>query len=382
MLKRYFKEYYFKFSSKILAPREIELREFGYLPFGGGMVRHQSFKDIGSLRAVLVKEAPAGVYCSNSIYQDPTLEMHLKKWIRAELIFDIDADSLNLECKKVHNIWVCKGCGQKKFGSRPEVCPACRANRILELSWTCSNCLSATKKETYKLLDFLESDFGISGDKIKVYFSGSAGYHIEVIGSEYETLDANGRAELSDYLTANGILPEILKSTRLSASDPGWRGRISRYIRDLPPETHWFEATDLDSRIRELANDFTKKQVDGFLREAVKACAVTIDAMVTTDVHRIFRMPETLNNKTGLVKRECQHLSTFDPSTDAIALYGSSEEADVLIDMCPKIELGGREYGPFNSETQHLPIYVAVYLVAKEAAKFVNPTATITSSNS
>src|SRR5208283_4863845 len=124
-LKRYFKEYYFKFSSRILAPSEIELREFGYLPFDGGMIRHQSFKDIGSLRAVLVKEAPAGVYCSNSLYQDPSLEMHLKKWIRAELIFDIDADSLNQGCKKVHNIWVCKSCGQKKFGLRPEVCPAC-----------------------------------------------------------------------------------------------------------------------------------------------------------------------------------------------------------------------------------------------------------------
>jgi len=215
-----------------------------------------------------------------------------------------------------------------------------------------------------------------------VYFSGSAGYHIEVIGSEYETLDAHGRAELSDYLTANGILPEILKSTRLSISDPGWRGRISRYIRDLPPETHWFKAVDLDSRTRELANDFTKKQIDGFLREAMKACSVTIDAMVTTDVHRIFRMPETLNNKTGLVKRECHNLSTFDPSTDAIALYDSSEKVDVMVEMCPKIELGGKEYGPFSSETEHLPIYVAVYLVAKGAGKIVSPAATITSSSS
>ena len=52
-----------------------------------------------------------------------------------------------------------------------------------------------------------------------------------------------------------------------------------------------------------------------------------------------------------------------------------------MIDMCPKIELGGNEYGPFVSETRSLPIYVAVYLVAKGAAKFVNPAVAIANSN-
>lgn len=382
-LKRYFKEYYFRFSNEIKGPAEIQSREFGYFPFGGGgMIRHLSFKDVGSLRALLVKEAPAGVYCSNSLYDDPTLEMHLKRWKRAELIFDIDADALKLPCKAVHDIWLCKNCGRKEFGVRPETCPKCRENRLLEMSWTCPSCLEGTKKETYKLLDFLESDFGISGKDIKVYFSGSAGYHVEVVGSNYEALDAHGRAELADYLTSQGIMVDIFKSTRLSPRDPGWRGRIARFIRDLPPESKWFKSGDFDSRLRELANDFTEKQEEKFLMEAVTANAARIDAMVTTDIHRIFRMPETLNNKTGLVKKECKDLASFDPTSDPIALKDATEKVEVMISMCPKLQLGGNTYGPFTSETRQLPMFVAVYVAAKGAAKFLTSGSSASSTTS
>jgi DNA primase small subunit len=371
ILKRYFKEYYFRNSEKIKSPSEIESREFGYFPFGGGMVRHLSFKEIGSLRAELFKEAPAGVYCSNSLYSDPSKEMHLKGWIRAELIFDIDADALRLPCKKEHDIWLCKGCGRKEFGLRPETCPNCRGNKILEMSWACRNCLEGTKKETFKLLDTLESDFGVSGSKIKVYFSGSAGYHVHVIGSDYETLDTHARAELADYLTAQGIMPEAFLSTRLTPNDPGWRGKVARHVRDLPPESTWFKTDSYELRLKEFVTNFSPKKVKDFISEVSNADAVRIDAMVTTDIHRIFRMAETLNNKTGLVKRECVDLTSFDPSIEAIALKESAEPLEVMVDMCPKIELGGHTYGPFVSVTKKLPTFVAVYILAKGAGKLV-----------
>ena len=81
-LRRYFKEYYFRYSTRIKQPRDIESREFGYLPFGGGMIRHLSFKEIGAFRALLVKEAPAGVYFSNWYYLEPSEEMQKKGWIK------------------------------------------------------------------------------------------------------------------------------------------------------------------------------------------------------------------------------------------------------------------------------------------------------------
>jgi DNA primase small subunit len=380
LIKRYFKEYYFRNSARIKAPSDIERREFGYMPFGGMMVRHLSFKEIGTFRALMVKEAPAGVYSSNSHYEEPSAEMHLKDWQRAELIFDIDSDSLKQPCRKVHDMWLCKGCGKKEFGLRPEVCPSCKANRILELPWACRQCIDAAKKETLRLLDFLEFDFGISTLEIKVYFSGNAGYHINVESSAYDTLDVHGRAEIADYLAGRGLTSTVLSSPRLLPSDPGWRGRIARYIRDIPDEDTAFRKSGslFEKRIYEITNLFSKKELESFTIRVINDNCVRIDAMVTTDVHRIFRMPETLNNKTGLVKRECEKdLTSFDPLEEAIAIKDdeNDQRARVFVEMSPRIELGGRPYGPFQSETVDLPIYVAVYLIAKGAAKSLAPQA-------
>jgi DNA primase small subunit len=371
-VKRYFKEYYFRFGGRIRAPTNIESREFGYFPFGGAMVRHLSFKDIGSFRAILVKEAPAGVYCSNSLYHEPNAEMHLKGWIRAELIFDIDADALKLPCKKTHDIWLCKGCGKKEFGLRPETCPSCKSNRVLEMSWTCPVCLNGTKKETYRLLEILQADFGIPSSQTRIFFSGNAGYHLNIENSAYESLDTHGRAELADYLTGRGLLPSIFNSMQLSCDNPGWRGRVARCIRDSRVGEGPFKSEEFDKRLREFINVFSKAQSEKFLERVVSENAIRIDPMVTTDVHRIFRMPETLNNKTGLVKRECtENFDSFDPILDSIALKDEKEKVLLEVDLSPRIDLGGSSYGPFRSARVELPLYVAVYLLAKGAGKLI-----------
>lgn len=375
MIRQYFKEYYFRFSDKIKAPSEIEQREFGYLPFGGMMVRHLSFKDVGELRALLVKEAPAGVYCSNSFYEDPSAEMHLKGWKKAELIFDIDADALSQSCKKIHDVWLCKGCGRKEFGLRPEICPSCKSNRLLEFPWACPLCIEAAKKETFRLLDFLEFDFGIAPSETKVYFSGNAGYHISAEKSAFEALDTRGRAELVDYLSGRGLSPDVFYSRRLVPNDPGWRGRIARYVRDLPEDDPAFDKSQMsyENRLLEITNEFSKKQVESFMSQVINENCVHIDAMVTTDVHRIFRMPETLNNKTGLIKRESEKdLSTFDPLIESIALKDNDEKVEIFVDLSPKIELGGSSYGPYKSEARELPLYVAVYLISKGAGRLLS----------
>ncbi len=372
ILRRYFKEYYFRYSDKIEQPLEIQSREFGYFPFGGGMVRHLSYRDIGAFRAILVKEAPAGVYCSNSYYLEPSAEMQKKGWMKADLIFDIDADLLKLRCKKDHDIWLCKQCGRKEFGLRPEVCPACKGNRILEFSWACPLCLEGSKKETFKLLEFLENDFGIASSEMEVCFSGNAGYHIKVEKNPLEQIDQRGRSEIADYLAGKGALLETYRSLKLSPDDPGWKGRIARYIQNLPGDTPPFRANEFPDRIREMTIKKKTADYEKFLYTAIDATSVKLDAMVTTDIHRIFRMPETLNQKTGLVKRECGDLASFDAMTESIALDDEKEVAEIVVDICPKIELGGKSYGPYRNEKHKLPLYAAVYLIAKGAAKIVS----------
>ncbi len=343
------------------------------------MIRHLGFSDVHAFRALLVKEAPAGVYCSNSLYSDPTAEMSAKGWLRAELIFDIDADALRQPCKAVHDIWLCKSCGKKEFGLRPKICPSCKANKILEISWVCDKCLEAAKKETFKLLDFLEFDLGIPMAFVEVCFSGNAGYHIRIEESSFDSLGSTGRGEIADYLAGRGIMPPLINSAHLSPQDPGWRGRIARFIRDLPADDQTFGKVDIsfEKRLDALINSFSKKQVDEFLSRAIIDSGVTIDPAVTTDIHRIFRMPESLNNKTGLVKRECtKDLSGFDPLSDAVALGNENRKEMMFVEMCPKVELRGKSYGPFRSQTVELPLYVGIYLALKGAGKFVKSGAT------
>jgi len=376
VLKRYFKEYYFKHSGRINSPKRIESREFGYFPFNGVMIRHLSFSDIGVFRALLVKEGPAGVYCSNSQYEDPSAEMQKKGWIRAELIFDIDADALRLPCKNDHDTWFCKQCGRKEFGSRPEICPTCKGNRILEVTWACPICIEGTKTETLKLIDILEKDFGIPRSRITVYFSGNAGFHIEVGETQLDELDQHGRSEISDYLTGQGIIAESFESIKPSPSDPAWRGRIARYIRDLPPGTKPFKNAEFDKRVSEMINDLDSSQIEHLVASGVASNNVKIDAMVTADIHRVFRMAETLNNKTGLVKRKCDDISAFDPFVDAVALPEEVEEVSVRVEMSPQISLCGTKVGPIKTPTViKVPLYLAVYLISRGAAKIDPPTA-------
>ncbi|MGB7954770.1 MAG: hypothetical protein WCF23_12395, partial [Candidatus Nitrosopolaris sp.] len=99
LLKGAFREYYFKYSKLLEIPENLEQHEFGYMPFGSGMIRHLSFRNRGDILATLIRDVPADVYCSNAYYRFPTYPMQEKHWLGADLIFDIDAKDLHLPCE-------------------------------------------------------------------------------------------------------------------------------------------------------------------------------------------------------------------------------------------------------------------------------------------
>ncbi|HDI53058.1 MAG TPA: DNA primase catalytic subunit PriS, partial [Candidatus Bathyarchaeota archaeon] len=93
-----FREFYAERS--IETPREMERREFGFIPFGAKMMfRHISFSTPEALRRYLIENAPAHVYYSSAYYENPEAEMERKGWLGADLIFDIDADHIETPCK-------------------------------------------------------------------------------------------------------------------------------------------------------------------------------------------------------------------------------------------------------------------------------------------
>ena len=335
-LRKTFREHYFKHHDMVEIPPMIQSREFGYIPFGKGMVRHLSYRSAGELAADLVKQAPSSVFCSNGTYSDPTLPMDEKGWKGAELIFDIDASAIPTSCRSKHSFWNCRSCGKIMRGiERPAECSKCKGADILQLHWSCAECLAATKDHVSRLLKFLTGDFGVPADNIAVYFSGNRGYHLHVDDKRFEGLDPTARAQIAKYVRGTGLVkPHASDQSTLV----GWGERLASASNEKP-------------RPDKVADAFGSR----------------IDESVTTDIHRIFRMPGTLHGNSGLLKMRVHDLLSFRPEYDPVVI--GDDEVTVTVPGAPEFKLKGKTFGPFSAEEPELPAFAAVYLMTKGLAR-------------
>jgi len=374
-LKKKFKEYYFKHIEQIDTPTHISEREFGYMTFDSIMIRHLSFQNPVDLRTKILKEVPHSVYYSTSLYNEPSRPMQEKGWKGSDLVFDIDADTLSSPCRKNHDKWICRSCGTQKIGIKPTKCPKCKETRIHEINISCSICLNAAKNEVFKLLNILTDDFGIQRNKIDTFFSGSMGYHISIIDSTFGEANQAIRNEIVDYVSGQAYIPESLGVSRQSSyenlidrlpseTEHGWRGRIARYLKNSQFKE---KSSDLKEVLAELYQKTGYRKFRFVIESAAKKSGATIDPSVTTDIHRILRLPGTLHGKTGLLKKRCTDLESFSPLDDAVAL--GREPMKIFVDNSPQFTLMGEQFGPFKSEHVELPTMAAVYLLGQDMAK-------------
>jgi DNA primase small subunit len=355
-----FKEYYFKHFELIHVPTRTSEREFGYQKFNEGMTRHLSIKDDKELHLLLMTQVPSDVYCSNAYYSFPNLPMSEKDWKGADLIFDIDAKDLKLDCRTSHICCKCNSC--QNIVKQGINCSVCGSTKLETISVTCKNCMSESKKEVVRLLEILTKDFGIQKEEIEVYFSGNEGFHVYVVNSDYQTLDSRERADLADYIMFNGIIPETLgmnkqnnsKSTLPDVNERGWRGRVAKEI---------FGSKSKRAKIVQevLSGGYSVFQAK--LEDWRQEIGVKIDPKVTMDIHRIFRLEGSLNSKSGLSKILCKDLENFDPFSDACLLGDENVE---IIANCPiSFKLKNKKYGPYEKEKITVPKYAAVYMICK-----------------
>lgn len=391
-VKNAFSRYYS--SKETWTPKEMERREFGFfLGKEKVMLRHRSFKGREELSNFLVQQAPLDVYYSVATYDHPEWDMSEKGWRNADIVFDIDADHLEIECKVEHDIWICGACSKEGKGPKPTKCPSCGKGEIAEITWICDKCLGLAKQEVYKLTEVLQDDFGIPDEKVSVYFSGHRGYHVQVQES-LSSIDQTARKEIVDYMTGTGIDPSLHglsyggglePSERLSA---GWGTRIIRSIYEITKDMRSPGEEGKDSllarrkqrmledlmrgKLDALSKMMNRKKFDALLASAINRTAIRVDPVVTTDIHRLFRLPETLNSKTGFSKMAAssERLASFDPLTDSIVLRGNSRE--VRIRSAPRFRLIDEWYGPYHDEKVSLPQEVAILLICKGAADIVD----------
>jgi len=376
----------------------IEKREFGFASFDGWMLRHRSFKTTNELTTFLQNSTPRDAYFSCAYYADPEAEMEKKGWLGADLVFDIDADHIPTPCGKIHDEWNCGNCGFSGKGITPQMCPKCGGEKFDTSTWPCEVCLDSAKTETLKLIDFLMYDFGFSEKEIQVFFSGHRGYHVHVESEAIRSLDSMARKEIVDYITGLGLDiayfgltdGKVLHGPNIRES--GWKGRIAKGVYDfiLNAKEEDFKQVGLQANAELLVRNKNKllKSLEGvgtwstvkgvafgtwkrLVDHCINTISAKIDTVVTTDIHRLIRLTDTLHGKTGLKKVEfaLSELSTFDPFKNAIAFKGGA--AKVFVSHIPKFRLGDEVFGPYRSQEVELPTAAALLLVCKGRAKVI-----------
>jgi DNA primase small subunit len=378
-----FREYYAK-SAALQYPDRIAEREFGFLYFTHtSMQRHLAFSAPENLRSFLARHAPAHVYYSTAYYKYPAAaNMDAKSWLRAELVFDLDADHL----------------AQAKDKTYPEQ-------------------LALVRAETLKLVeDFLVPEFGIAREDISVNFSGARGYHIHVRDQRFFVLDAYARRELVDYLKGEGLDYELLRrplkptqeteTPRYRArrrlyryelpalSAGGWSGRIARgvlaLLDKLEPLAHeqraaffasyprvgkklasklaaeLFEPTALAKMRAGIFEVFSEDRLRNLFLAIVKQyVAVTArgeaDEPVTSDTRRLIRLPGSLHGKTGFCVKpvRLEELHDHNPLVDCIVFSQELVRVETLKPL--DVTLAEQRFRADKCAKIQLPEYAAIF---------------------
>jgi DNA primase small subunit len=354
-LRNIYREYYFRGADQVEFPEQVESREFGYIPFGGGMVRHLSFRSKGEALAEILKQSPSSVYCSNARYESPTRPIEEKGWLGAELIFDIDATDIPTACKRNHDLWYCEECHASGKLPRPPKCPKCGGPSV-EFHGTCEICLEAAKDHAIRVVGFLVDDFGVDNKAIRVYFSGNRGYHLHVFDERFYQLDQQARGEIAEYMRGSSLPPNQTIASTLRRSPPtgpqgvGWTRRITGYVGERRPT---YSGT-----------------LQKLVSEAVSSQRAMVDASVTTDIHRVFRLAGTLHGNTGMSKMRAESMPKFDPQEAPVVL--SDKPVKVRVEFYPHFRIKHRDFGPFpKQETVELPAYAAVSILTKGLGEVV-----------
>ncbi len=362
-LENSFKKYYFDHFDKIKVPERTHEREFGYQKFNSGMIRHLAIKNNEELRLMLMNNVPSDLYCSNGYYTFPNLPVNEKDWKEADLIFDIDAKDLNLPCRDSHTAAICADC--KNISRNLSRCTACNSNKLEKKSLPCKHCMDASKKEVGKLLDILINDIGVSKENIHVYFSGNEGFHVYAYDLALQKLGPRERSDLTGYIMFKGVVPETFgirtskndKTSLPGLDEKGWRGRFAKYV------------FGSKSKRSKMPNGMRAKEYSSFqkiLDDAAEDIGVRIDPNVTVDIHRIFRLPDSINSKSGLSKVQCGDLAKFDPYVESSLL--SDDKAEILANCPVEFRLKNKKFGPYDNEKATIPTYAAAYMICKKLA--------------
>ncbi len=349
-----FAEYYVH--TNVPSPEKLTRREFAAFPFAGEslMRRHATLRSDEELRAYLAREVPRHVYYSSAYYRRPAEPtMAGKEWLGADLIFDLDADHLRgaesldypgqLALVKDRLIHLVDDFLLGDFGVDPATTSfAFSGGRGYHVHIRDERYLTLSSPERRELVDYV---LGLGFDPLRAIEE-----HREDVRSGRTVADSD-EAEPTPRGRAGPV------TLRLAPVDAlGWRGRTTRAVLDIltrwegagtkvaaaemiasgiPPlkARKWArmlveqggarkirETLSLDVFPQEASAEFLKSMVRAMVVRAAVEVQGETDAPVTTDIHRLIRLPGSLHGGTGfrVVPLARDAIDGFDPFADAL----------------------------------------------------------------
>ena len=405
-LQKVFREYYRE--RPPIFPDNTRNREWGFFPFiRGGMRRHVAFGDQEEAKAFLLNDTPRHAYHSAAFYEDPgASKMEEKEWLGAELIFDLDADHIEgaeelsyeeqLKSVKKEVIKLIENYVLDSFGfDENDVELIFSGGRGYHIHVNDPSIYKLNSKERRELVDYITAN-GLDDswlfreiplDRKSFYHRGTAREHVTIrftkemprrddpgwkgivgrgIGKLADNLDKKGKKEVLGYMKTviktndlrDGVGNKYGKATfestynDLFGGQKGNRGvdKIKRGI---------FEVFSKD-RNRDFFLDFIKT-------EASVNLAGETDQPVTTDTHRLIRLPGSLHGKTGfcVIPIPLDHIRDFDPLVEAVVL--PDDVINVELIRPGNIRLRGTSFD-LSPGIHDLPIYAGAFFIASGAA--------------
>lgn len=339
------------------------MREFGLIPWNRGertiMNRHKSITEYGTVNNMLREEAPRHAYHSSAEYLKPGAQTTAQKEEqRVDLVFDIDGDHFE---------------GHSSMS-------------YVEM-------LERSKQELIRLCDMLQSDFGFSVDDMDIVFSGGRGYHVHVRDTDAQQLDSEARSEIISYITGSGNA-ESMSFTAVDSNtgeileiispDGGWGKYIHQYL-DMMDYTkdelekiegigsvgaEWLVDNRESVRNGQVNSKYAKKLIANVYENAKETFTVDVDEPVTTDIHRLIRIPKSVHGGTGMCVQPIpfDDIESFHPTEDAVMPI-LSDTIPVTITHPGIYEFGGEKYD-LEARDESLPGGIAVYLMASGGAEY------------
>jgi DNA primase small subunit len=357
-------------SARVDPPPRFTRREFAAFPFTIQtlMRRHESFRSADELRGFLQQEAPRHAYYSSAYYRTPSAAtMISKEWLGADLIFDLDADHLRQAEGKsyVEQLRLARGRFRDlvddfllgDFGFDPaDVAVVFSGGRGFHAHVRSEAVLPLTSGERRELVEYI---LGVGVDpregvlEVRDAERGpalSVGFGGELAGAA-ENRPTGGRQRTY---------------RRLAPPDtPGWPGRLTRSLfqmlarwdeggvelaaremRDAgasePVARDWAERLVREGRGRRIREglsldvatiDFPPALLQQILDRARIQVQGETDAPVTTDIHRLIRLPGSLHGGTGfrVLPLTLDELDRFEPFRDAPYAFEGTPSVDVTL---------------------------------------------------